>query len=143
MKGSKLDTVTIKLTLDKTFKRRFFTNNFTYLEAVHDQALHRQSVLVHESVVFGIKRASEIDSEISPSQTDRVPTGERNSSLSIQTWHLLGEEKCRLIQLLISRAEQIGLPPLKPYEFRLRLKYKGIEQFIDLVIIISSSYLFH
>ena len=99
MNGSKLDTVTIELTLDETFKRRYFTinafvdklisrRNFTYLEVFHDQVLYRQSELVPESVVFGIKRASEIDSEISPSQTDGVPTGERNSSLSIQIWHL-------------------------------------------------------
>ena len=127
MNGSKLDTVTLELTLDETFKRRYFRNNafvdklisrgnFTYLDVVHDQALYRQSLLIHESVVFGIKRASEIDSEINqPSQTDGVPTGERNSSLSIQTWHLLSEEKCCLIQLLISRAEQISLPPLKPF----------------------------
>ena len=109
--GSKLDTVTIELTLDETFKRRYFTinafidnlisrRNFTYLEVFHDQVLYRQSELVPESVVFGIKRASEIDSEISqPLQTDGVPTGERNSSLSIQTWYLLSEEKCRLTWL--------------------------------------------
>ena len=97
--GSKLDTVTLELTLDETFKRRYFRNNafvdklisrgnFTYLDVVHDQALYRQSALVLESVVFVIKRASEIDSEISPSQIDGVPTGDRNSSLSIQTWYL-------------------------------------------------------
>ena len=99
MNGSKLDTVTLELTLDETFKRRYFRNNafvdklisrgnFTYLDVVHDQALYRQSALVLESVVFVIKRASEIDSEISPSQIDGVPTGDRNSSLSIQTWYL-------------------------------------------------------